>query len=63
MVSLDGADATAIVYTNSTSTSPPTKGIPSMRYLSDRLTMKWENARWLVTKMTTVTSLDLTPQL
>lgn len=61
--SLDGPDATAIVYTNSTATSPLTKGIPSMRYLSYRLTMKREDARWLVTKMTTVTSLDLTPQL
>ena len=37
--SLTGSDATAIVYTNSTSTSPLTKDIPSLRYLSYRLTM------------------------
>jgi Mce-associated membrane protein len=61
--SLTGTDATALVYTNTTSTSPLTKNIPSMRYLSYRLTLKRDQARWLVTKMSTVTSLDLTPQL
>jgi Mce-associated membrane protein len=61
--SLDGPDATALVYTNTTSTSPLSKNIPAMRYLSYRLTLRRENATWLVTKMSTVTSLDLTPQL
>jgi Mce-associated membrane protein len=61
--SLNGAEATAIVYTNTTSTSPQTKGIPSLKYLSYRLFMKRDHARWLVTKMTTITSLDLTPKL
>jgi len=61
--SLRGPDAIAIVYTNSTSTSPLTKGIPSMRYVSYRLMMQRRGARWLVTKMTTITSLDVTPQL
>ncbi|MCV7225726.1 mammalian cell entry protein [Mycolicibacterium komossense] len=61
--SLSGSDATAIVFTNTTSTSPLTKNIPSMRYLSYRLTLTRDNAQWLVTKMTTITSLDLTPQL
>jgi Mce-associated membrane protein len=60
--SLNGPDATAIVYTNTTSTSPATKDIPSLKYLSYRLVMKREHARWLVTKMTTITSLDLTPK-
>jgi Mce-associated membrane protein len=60
--SLDGPDATALVYTNTTSTSPATKDIPSLKYLSYRLTLKRDHARWLVTKMTTITSLDLTPQ-
>ena len=60
--SLDGGDATAIVYTNTTSTSPATKDIPSLKYLSYRLVMKRDHARWLVTRMTTITSLDLTPQ-
>ncbi|MET0698822.1 MAG: mammalian cell entry protein [Mycobacterium sp.] len=56
-------EATAIVYTNSTATSPLTKNIPSMRYLSYRLTLQRDKADWLVTKMSTITSLDLTPQL
>jgi Mce-associated membrane protein len=60
--SLDGPDATAIVYTNTTSTSPATKDLPALKYLSYRLVMKREHSRWLVTKMTTVTSLDLTPK-
>jgi len=61
--SLSGPDATAIVYTNTTSTSPATKDIPSLKYLSYRLVMKREHARWMVTRMTTITSLDLTPKL
>jgi Mce-associated membrane protein len=59
--SLDGSNAIVIVYTNSTSTSPLTKNIPALKYLSYRLFMKRANGRWLVTRMTTVTSLDLTP--
>jgi len=60
--SLKGTDATAIVYTNTTSTTPATKDLPSLKYLSYRLTMKRDHARWLVTRMTTITSLDLTPK-
>ncbi|MCI4673864.1 Mce protein [Mycolicibacterium litorale] len=60
---LQGSQATAIVYTNTTSTSPLTKNIPAMKYLSYRLQLKRDGGRWLVTKMTTVTSLDLTPQM
>jgi Mce-associated membrane protein len=61
--SLEAANAVAIVYTNTTSTSPLTKNVPSMKYLSYRLIMKRDRGRWLVTRMTTITSLDLTPQL
>ena len=61
--SLDGPNAIAIVYTNTKSTSPLTKNIPSLKYLSYRLIMKRDNGRWLVTRMTTITSLDLTPHL
>ena len=56
-------EATAIVYTNSVATSPVSKGIPSLRYLSYRLTMQRDDAKWLITRMSTVTSFDLTPQL
>lgn len=61
--SLTPTEASAIVYTNSVATSPVTKGIPSLRYLSYRLTMVPRNREWLITKMTAVTSLDLTPKL
>jgi Mce-associated membrane protein len=60
--SLAGSDATAIVYTNTASTSPSTKDVPSLKYLSYRLVLQRDHARWLVTKMTTITSLDLTPK-
>jgi Mce-associated membrane protein len=61
--SLRDSEATAIVYTNTTSTSPLSKNIPAMRYLSYRLQLTRDGSHWLVTKMTTVTSLDLTPKL
>ncbi len=43
--SLSGDEATAIVYTNSVATSPVTKNIPSLRYLSYRLTMQRDRCR------------------
>ncbi len=61
--SLDDPNAVVIVYTNTSSTSPLTKNIPSLKYLSYRLFMKRTNGRWLVTRMSTITSLDLTPHL
>ncbi len=61
--SLDDPNAVVIVYTNTSSTSPLTKNIPALKYLSYRLFMKRTNGRWLVTRMTTITSLDLTPHL
>ena len=61
--SLDAHEATAIVYTNSVATSPVTKGIPSLRYLSYRLTMQPQGPDWLITEMSAITKLDLTPQL
>lgn len=56
-------EATAIVYTNTTSTTPQSNNIPAMKYLSYRLEMKRYGRDWRVTKMTTVTSLDLSPKL
>jgi Mce-associated membrane protein len=61
--SLNGADAVAIVFTNTTATSPLTKNVPSLKYVGYRLTMKREGTRWLVTRMSTVSFMDLTPQL
>ncbi|VEG51033.1 MCE associated membrane protein [Mycolicibacterium aurum] len=56
-------EATALVYTNSVATSPVTKNIPALRYLSYRLTMQRDGGEWRITRMSTVTSFDLTPQL
>ena len=56
-------EATALVYTNTTSTTPQNNNIPSMKYLSYRLELTRVGRDWRVTKMTTVTSLDLTPKL
>jgi Mce-associated membrane protein len=61
--SLTPSEATAVVYTNSVATSPVSKNIPSLRYLSYRLTMKRDGDQWRITRMTTITALDLTPQL
>lgn len=61
--SLNGSDAVAIVFTNTTATSPLTKNVPSLRYVGYRLAMKRDGARWLVTNMSTVSFMDLTPQL
>jgi Mce-associated membrane protein len=56
-------EATALVYTNSVATSPASKNIPSLRYLSYRLTLERRDTKWLITRMSTVTSFDLTPRL
>lgn len=61
--SVTQTDASAVVYTNSVATSPVSKNIPSLRYLSYRLEMKRDWSDWRITRMTTITSLDLTPQL
>ena len=61
--SLTPTEATAIIYTNSVATSPVTKGIPSLRYLSYRLQLERRGGHWLITSMTAVTSLDPTPRL
>ncbi|MDZ7886475.1 MAG: mammalian cell entry protein [Mycobacterium sp.] len=61
--SLETDSASAIVYTNSVATSPVTKNIPSLRYLSYRLTMEKRGTDWLITQMNAITSLDLTPRL
>lgn len=61
--SMTPTDASAVVYTNSIATSPVSKNIPSLRYLSYRLEMKRDRSDWRITRMTTITTLDLTPQL
>lgn len=61
--SLQGPEATVIVYTNTSATSELNRAVPSIKYLAYRLYMKREQNRWVVTRMPTITSLDLTPRL
>jgi hypothetical protein len=61
--SLSGPEATAVIYVNSSSTTPQTRDKPSIKYLSYRLTMQKHDSRWVITKMTTITSLDFEPKL
>ncbi|KWX24148.1 mammalian cell entry protein [Mycolicibacterium wolinskyi] len=61
--SISPTEATAIVYTNSVSTSPVTKNVPSLRYLSYRLTLVRDGGDWRITQMPALTQLDLSPQL
>jgi Mce-associated membrane protein len=60
---LSPTEATALVYTNSVSTSPVSKNIPSLRYQSYRLTLERRDAHWMISRMNAVTNLDLSPQI
>lgn len=61
--SLSRDEATVVVYTNTTNSSPLTKDIPSLSFWSYRVTMQRDGGDWLISSMNTVTTLDLTPQL
>lgn len=61
--SVDNARASAIVYTNTTSTSPQTKDIPALQFRSYRVSLVREHGRWLTTELLSVTRFSLTPQL
>ncbi|PND54530.1 mammalian cell entry protein [Mycobacterium sp. ENV421] len=61
--SLEGPDAVALVFTNTTATSPMTKNIPSLKYVAYRVSMKRNGSQWLVTNMSTISFMDMTPQI
>jgi len=61
--SQNGSDAVALVFTNTAATTPLTTNTPSLKYVAYRLSMMRRERRWLVTKMSTVSFMDLTPQL
>ncbi len=56
--SLDGPNATAMVYANITYTSSATKGIPTFNLTSFRLQMHRTSDGWVITSMPTVTSKE-----
>jgi serine/threonine protein kinase len=59
VVSLSGPEATAVIYVNTTSTTPQTRDKPSTKYFSYRVTLEKHDSRWLIMKMTTITSMDV----
>ncbi|MFZ0834907.1 MAG: hypothetical protein WAM92_17910 [Mycobacterium sp.] len=58
--SLNGPEATAMVYANITYHSAATKDVPKIFLVSYRLTMKREGSDWVITNMPWITSKDLT---
>jgi Mce-associated membrane protein len=58
--SLNGTDATAIVYANITYNSAATKDLPKIFLVSYRLTMQRDGSDWVITNMPWITSKDLT---
>jgi Mce-associated membrane protein len=58
--SLQGTEATALVYANITYSSATTKEVPKLFLVSYRLTMQRKGDDWLITNMPWVTSKDLT---
>lgn len=60
---LTANEATVVVYTNTTDSSPLTKNIPSLSFWSYRVSLQRNGGEWLINKMNTVTTLDLTPQV
>jgi Mce-associated membrane protein len=58
--SLNGPNATALVYANITYNSAATKDVPKIFLVSYRLTMQRKGSDWVVTNMPWITSKDLT---
>lgn len=61
--SVDGSDASAMVFANNTATSPLTHNIPSLKYVSYLLKLESRGSKWRVTGLSTIGSMDLTPKL
>ncbi len=59
---VDGDDARALVYTNTTWSSPQTKDIPGLQYRSYEVTLRRDAHRWRVARLDPVTNFSLTPQ-
>jgi Mce-associated membrane protein len=58
--SLNGEDATAMVYANITYTSAATKDVPKIYLVSYRLSMQRKGSDWVIVNMPWITSKDLT---
>jgi Mce-associated membrane protein len=58
--SLNGSNATAMVYANVTYNSAAVKDVPKIFLVSYRLTMQRKGSDWVITNMPWITSKDLT---
>lgn len=61
VLSVEGSQASALVYTNTTSTSPKTKDIPALQFRSYQVSMTRDHGRWLATELAAITTFSLTP--
>ncbi|BBY55679.1 mammalian cell entry protein [Mycolicibacillus koreensis] len=59
---VNGDDARALVYTNTTWSSPQTKDIPGLQYRSYVVTLRRDANRWRVARLEPITNFSLTPQ-
>lgn len=62
VISVTGATASALVYTNTRATSPKTREIPGVQYWSHQVSMARSHGRWLATDMAQITKFSVTPQ-
>ncbi|OHU93778.1 hypothetical protein [Mycobacterium talmoniae] len=60
--SVDGTQASALVYTNTSATSPKTKGIPLLQYRSYQVSMTRQHGRWLAAELAGITKFSVTPE-
>lgn len=60
---LHRSNATALVFTNTTVTTPYTHNAPSLKHAAYRLAMTKPGPRWLVTAITTISFVDVTPEI
>lgn len=58
--SLDGSNATAVVYANISYTSAATREVPRLYLVSYRLSMQRHGSDWVIVNMPWITSKDLT---
>ncbi|OBJ67442.1 hypothetical protein [Mycobacterium sp. 1274756.6] len=59
---VEDTDASALVYTNTSWSSPKTKDIPGLQYNAYQVALVRDGARWRVTALEPITNFTLTPQ-
>lgn len=62
VAAVEDGEASALVYTNTSWSSPKTKDIPGLQYNSYQVALVRDGARWQVTALEPITNFTLTPQ-